>query len=462
LSAVLAASGAFAAAAAGGACAPPPVPGAPAPPTDGAGELTTIARWQDGKAAAVSLTYDDGSANQFRVALPIMARLGLPATFFVITGDVVGSSRPGRFVGRPFADILEESARSPTSAQNFLERATAVRYAPYEGARQAHAAVGALYDDGKRGEAYRALDDALAKMRAGAARPAPPAAESGEGGGMRVDWSELRAAAAAGNEIASHTVSHPYLSLLDEPNLVRELEDSRDELREQLGPKHTFSIECPYGIEDPRALRYALARYPLARNRIEDPEVDNIDRASDRDPAASAAQYVFWQRGPLRGTPLARMEEWVDRAVARENVWLVLVFHGIEGLGWEALPREEVDAYLTYVAERRERLWVATFQDAGKYVRERTHARVATEAGPDHVVVRLSHDLDRALYDVALTLVTRVPPGWAAARVEQGGASEVVAVRRAGTGAGATAGAGAYVMYRARPNGPPIVLRAAN
>ncbi|MGZ5425296.1 MAG: hypothetical protein ACXWH4_12115, partial [Candidatus Aminicenantales bacterium] len=45
---------------------------------------TEIVKWQDGKAAAVSLTYDDNSANQFRVAVPLMRRFDFPATFHVI------------------------------------------------------------------------------------------------------------------------------------------------------------------------------------------------------------------------------------------------------------------------------------------------------------------------------------------------------------------------------------------
>ena len=52
---------------------------------------TEIAKWQYGKNGAVSLTYDDGSINQFRVAVPIMDSLGLPATFFIITGEMPGA-----------------------------------------------------------------------------------------------------------------------------------------------------------------------------------------------------------------------------------------------------------------------------------------------------------------------------------------------------------------------------------
>ena len=47
---------------------------------------TEVTKWQDGKDACVSITYDDSSINQFRVAIPLMNERGLPGTFFIITG----------------------------------------------------------------------------------------------------------------------------------------------------------------------------------------------------------------------------------------------------------------------------------------------------------------------------------------------------------------------------------------
>ena len=90
--------------------------------TPGATEIT---KWQYGKNGAVSLTYDDGSINQFKYALPIMERLRIPATFFVITGGIPGSKYHGKFIGRPVKTIIKESATIPTNDQNFLERCSA-------------------------------------------------------------------------------------------------------------------------------------------------------------------------------------------------------------------------------------------------------------------------------------------------------------------------------------------------
>src|SRR5215470_1382094 len=89
---------------------------------------TEITKWQYGKNGAVSLTYDDGSMNQFHVAVPIMDSFGFPATFFIITGNVAGSRYHGTFVGRPTEAIIDETARVSTNKDNFFERASAIGF----------------------------------------------------------------------------------------------------------------------------------------------------------------------------------------------------------------------------------------------------------------------------------------------------------------------------------------------
>ena len=89
---------------------------------------TTITKWQDGNQAAVAITYDDSTINQFRIAVPLMNERGLPGTFFVITGQIPGSKHHPTFVGRPIMDILRESATIPTNKDNGLERASMLRY----------------------------------------------------------------------------------------------------------------------------------------------------------------------------------------------------------------------------------------------------------------------------------------------------------------------------------------------
>jgi hypothetical protein len=41
-------------------------------PVSGQEPATEITKWPDGKQAAIAITFDDSSINQFRVALPLM------------------------------------------------------------------------------------------------------------------------------------------------------------------------------------------------------------------------------------------------------------------------------------------------------------------------------------------------------------------------------------------------------
>lgn len=411
---------------------------------------TEIAKWQYGKNGAVSLTYDDGSVNQFRVAVPIMDSFGFPATFFIITGNIPGSRYHGTFIGRPTKAIIEETARIPTNKDNFFERASAVGFLGYEGTLDFHTRAGELYDEGKNvQQAYRVLDEAYEKVRTGAFIPSNQREKSTEEG-SKVTWDELRSLANRGYEFASHTVTHPRLAVLDGPNLVYELERSRQDILDHLGFAHTFSVECPYGTENERAVQAALLRYQVARNYMPDANVDDLDRSNDMDPAASRKEYVRWQRGALTETPMELMKSWVDQTAALGNVWLVLVFHGVDGVGWKPKTGAELKDYFGYLNSKKQSLWIATFQDVAKYIRERRQSTLAwyTEGGVISVVLR--SELTDLSYHLPLTLKTYVPSEWKRVQVRQGEERKQVDVVRA-NGAG-------YVLYQAMPDAEVISL----
>ncbi len=420
----------------------------------GAAEVgrTSIETWPDGRKGAVSLTWDDGSPNQFRVAVPIMDRLDLPATFFIVTGGVAGSRYHGTFVGRPVREIVAETARVSTNADNLFERASAVGFLGFEGTLDAHTRAGEAYDEsGDVAAASRILDEAYAKVRQGAFEPEGKGPRAPGGGSL--SWDDLVPLARRGHELASHTVTHPRLAVLDDANLVYELEKSREDILDHLGFESTFSVECPYGTENRRAVEAALARYPLARNLMPDPFVEDLDRSSRKDPASSSREYVRWQRGVLTKTPMATMKSWVDTTAAHENIWLVLVFHGVDGVGWEPRTGADLEEYFTYLKSKQPALWVATVRDVAKYMRERMHGTVRSYRDGAAVSVVLRHDLTDAPYDLPLTLRTEVPAGWTAVEVRQGG--------RAERGPVARDGAAAYVRYRAVPNAEDVTLTEA-
>lgn len=132
---------------------------------------TSITQWQYGKNGAISITYDDASRHQFTRALPLMERLKLPATFFVITGPITGSKFHGMFVGRPVAEVIRESATVPTDSANFLERCSAAGYLGYEGTISYHTRAGGMYSSGRKRQAYQLIDSLYSKVRHGDFKP---------------------------------------------------------------------------------------------------------------------------------------------------------------------------------------------------------------------------------------------------------------------------------------------------
>jgi peptidoglycan/xylan/chitin deacetylase (PgdA/CDA1 family) len=387
-------------------------------------QQTEIAKWRGDKRAAISLTFDDGSPNQFSVALPMLNKLKIPATFFIITGEVGGSQYHGKFIGRPVEDIIKGTADTPTNKDNLFERASAIGFLGYKGALAYHTNAGNLYEDGKVEEACKLIDTAYMKVRNKEFQRATTSNDY-----PHLTWDAVKKYAAEGHEFASHTVTHPKVAVLDEVNMLYELEKSKEEIRNKLGEKYTFSAECPYGTEDERAMSYALKVYPALRNRMPAPYLGELNRASKVQPNTINNEYVQWQRGAVKKTSLPLMKSWVDTVEAHDNNWLVLVFHGVDGKGWEALPGSLLQEYFSYIKQHENNSWVATFGDVTKYMRERMNANVDSKMDGNKISVDLTHSLDKSMYDQPLTLRTSVPASWRKVTVKQGNKVQQVAAK---------------------------------
>jgi peptidoglycan/xylan/chitin deacetylase (PgdA/CDA1 family) len=336
---------------------------------------TTITKWKDDKKGAVSITHDDGNRNQFKYMLPVMERLQIPATFYIITGPITGSQYPAKFIGRPVDEIMKETESIPTNANNYFERASAAKYLNRVGADAYYDTSAINFEDGKLEEAYKIMDTLYKKARDGSFKTGTELSnEVSEE--MGLTWDSVKLYASKGYEFASHTVSHAHLAALDTMNINYELYKSKEDIKNHLGDEYTFDAEIPFGIEHPRALKYGLPAYEALRNMMTDSFLLEINRGYKTQPGSSNKEYVQWQRGPLSKTTLQEMKSYIDTTLAHNNIWLVLVYHGINGLGWEALPDTLLDRYFHYIKQNENNLWVATFKDVAKYIRERMHAAI--------------------------------------------------------------------------------------
>ena len=410
---------------------------------------TEITKWQDDKKTAISITYDDGSRNQFKTALPLMEQMKLPATFFVITGPVKGSVYAPKFVGRPVKEIISETATVPTNADNFFERASASLYLGYAGTLPYYNEADEFYESGKKEKAYKVMDSLYDAVRNKELKQGKDTSmEMGQEEGLT--WTDLKNDASKGYEIASHTVTHAHLAILDTANMGYELRKSKEEIRKHLGEKYTFSAEVPFGIEDLRVMKYGFPIYPALRNSMPEPWMKEINRGYKDQPGNSDKEYVQWQRGPLSKTPISLMKSWVDTSLAHNNIWLVLVFHGIDDIGWEPTPREKLKEYFEYIKSKQNDIWIAPFGDVARYVRERMDAKVDSKSVRNKIEVKLTESLDNKMYDHALTLRTYVPEDWKKVQIKTGNKKQELQSQKNEKGF--------FVLYEAVPDQGTIEL----
>lgn len=190
-------------------------------------------------AGEVALTFDDGLKNHVEAALPVLRRLGLPATFFVC---------PGLIESRRW--LWNHEARARLSALPDAERVTLLRRlgAPGGDVEDAVAWMKSLGLAARTG-----VEDAI--------RSATPAFTPSAAQRERFDpltWDDLASLDPALVTVGSHTLTHPILPTLDDATLAHELQASRALLERQLG--RAADLFCyPNGSADAR-VRAAAAR----------------------------------------------------------------------------------------------------------------------------------------------------------------------------------------------------------
>lgn len=182
------------------------------------------ARLQQGNlpARAAAITFDDGYADNHVVALPILQRQGLSATFFIAVGFLDG--------GRMFNDTVIETVRRCAQPALDLTSLGLGRHA-----------VGALE------EKRQAIPALLSQIKY------QPFAQRQETVGALADIAgvklsddlmmtrrQVQALHEAGMGIGAHTVQHPILARLEPEAAEREMADCRDELQALLAEPVTL------------------------------------------------------------------------------------------------------------------------------------------------------------------------------------------------------------------------------
>ena len=166
---------------------------------------------------AAAITFDDGYLDNHSVALPLLQRHGMPATFFIATDYLDG--------GMMFNDAIIASIRATQRATLGLE-ALGLGVLPVATIEQRRAALQRVI------AAVKYLGPAERNRAVQALQQAAGTAPAGDPMMKRRHLVDLLS---AGMSIGAHTCSHPILSRLADPLALREIRDSKVRLESELG-----------------------------------------------------------------------------------------------------------------------------------------------------------------------------------------------------------------------------------
>ncbi|MEO8132704.1 MAG: polysaccharide deacetylase family protein [Betaproteobacteria bacterium] len=230
-------------------------------------------------ARAACITFDDGYADNEQIALPILKRVGVPATFFVATGFLDGSTM--------FNDGVIEVVRTAPDGVHDLGALGLPAYALGDTASRL-AAIDSLIKLLK----YRVADERgmLVARLADAMGGVSPK-------NLMMHPAQVRRLRDQGMEIGGHTVNHPILMGLDEQEARTEIVDGKHLLEEITGAQVTL-FAYPNGKP---GKDYGPQHVRLVREAGFSAAVSTVSSVADR------ASDVFqlprlspWERNPHR------------------------------------------------------------------------------------------------------------------------------------------------------------------
>lgn len=181
---------------------------------------------------SVVITFDDGYADNYTTALPILQSHDLTASIYLATG-FIDAQAPFWF------DMLSYHVMRMKPGELCLNRGNFRVEVTDKNRSQVRSSLG---------QAVRVLSDAsrlLILEELAQQSGVSPSPEEGELA-RPLTWDEVRSLDRAGIEIGSHTVSHPFLIQLNDEELARELTESKQRIEQETGTT-VRSLSYPTG-----------------------------------------------------------------------------------------------------------------------------------------------------------------------------------------------------------------------
>ena len=270
----------------------------------------------------------------------------------------------------------------------------------------------------------------------------------------------------------SHSATHDYLTSntspgytnpehLCEEKYIYETKGALDKLLAAFPNQDVLAFTIPYSNYVPDARKHVMANYyaalagecalttPSHAGKVMSLDPPIGDPTTGSTPAGSWHNVLYTRLQPIYSTssyPQLTMENiigYLDRCV-EQGGWFITSCHGIFPGENQDLTVEQLEMLLSAMSTHQKagKLWIASFSEATKYIRERQNSTVSayTYGEGEYFVeltmadktadglsltktVAMPDGSQRAVFDMPLTVKVELPESWAQVKYTQGGST---------------------------------------
>lgn len=229
----------------------------------------------------------------------------------------------------------------------------------------------------------------------------------------------LRQAVSEGHEVASHSITHADLTLLDSSAADYELRRSKAIIDSLIPSQQCVSFAYPYCTVNDMLARMAARLYVVSRT---------CGGVTTNPPAPGDMQRIVgtgYGSADVYGPSLTSsvLNGYVNQAMQTRG-WMVTFCHEFDGSGTGWVSSDTFAVHVDYIASRGERLYCATLGEISRYIQQRRCAtiRLKSDNGATRAYELTDTLSNNSLYNLPLTMLLKLPSGWADASVTQNAA----------------------------------------
>jgi hypothetical protein len=254
--------------------------------------------------------------------------------------------------------------------------------------------------------------------------------------GSNSNWAPLKTAFAKGHEIASHNNNHD--------SNASGIVPSQTTIKQNVPGEKCVTMAYP-NCNTPGDAQ-VLQTYIAGRNcngQVNSKTPSNF---------AQIGSKMFGSGSCGCPNDAASMNSFADQA-ASGNGWAVTCNHGIgsDSHSWAVTSLDAMKSHLSYLDKNRSKIWIETFGNVARYIKERDAAKVTPKSSTSSsYTITVTDNLSDDIFNFPLSIRCEMPSGWSTANVTQNSKDVKDTI--------VTVSSKKYIMFQAVPDAGDVVI----